>query len=212
MPFSPSLGRPAPVQGRREAIAFEALEYFIRLGLVSRVKEHAFATTAEDLGWEIRPDFFALAPPKRKVVIEVKAARYLSAAVEKMLRANREGLAEFGLEYLVWTDRHPLTPWVQHNLLQMHRFAGPDVPGEEVEALAQLIQERQEVTLRDLLRGDFDLGCVFSAWTRGKVFLSLFAQPTVDSKVSVRPLEDLGSIFLDTDPIGDTWWNELAGA
>lgn len=211
MPFSPSLGRPAPVQGRREAIAFEAVEYLIRLGLVSRIKEHAFATSKDDLGWEIRPDFFALVPPKRKVVIESKTARYLSAAVEKTLLANREGLAEFGLEYLVWTDRHPLTPWVQHNLLQMHRFSGPDVPREEIEALAHMVRQ-QDVTLGDLLRGDFDLGCVFAAWTRGKVFLSLFAEPTVDSKISARPLEDLGTIFLNADPIGDTWWSDLASA
>lgn len=48
------------------------LDYLKTLGLVSRYKVHPFATSEEDLGWEIRPDSMAETGSENYCVIEIK--------------------------------------------------------------------------------------------------------------------------------------------
>jgi hypothetical protein len=211
-PWSETLGRLAPVQGRGEYIGLLALEYLKRTGHVERFKEHAFATTVDDLGWEVRPDHFALGGNKALYVIEVKTARFVTAEIQMKLDANRTAFRKFGMKYLVWTDRHPLTRPVRHNLINMRRAATEDVTDGEIGGLVELTRSEGEIPLGAVVDRGFDINCVFSAWWQGKVFLPLTRDVTASTLVSDRPVENYPAIFLDEKPIVDDWWETLVAA
>jgi hypothetical protein len=143
-PWSDALERFAPVQGRPEYIGYLVLEFLRTVGLIARFKEHAFETRKSDLGWETRPDFIASQRDGAHFVIELKTARFMTAAIELELKANRDAFARFGLRYLVWTDRSPLRRHLRHNFIQMKRCDSEDVSDEERAGLS--VEYRVQLT------------------------------------------------------------------
>lgn len=198
------------MQGRLEYVSLLALEYLRTLRLIDQFKEHAFATGADDLGWEIRPDLLARDHEKRYLVIEVKTARFVTAAVRLQLDANRGGLKPFGLEYLVWTDHHPLIRSVRHNLQHMRRAASEDVQPEEIARLREIIRAEGEIPLRALLARGFDVTCVLAACWRGRAFLPLTRAIDHATPLRDQAHENYGALFLDKQPLYDDWWQNLS--
>jgi hypothetical protein len=200
------------VQGRLEYVAVLLLEYLFTLRLILRFKEHAFATTTDDLGWEIRPDFFARESLARLLVIEIKTQRFVTPAVQLQLDANRKGLKQFQLDYLVWTDRSPLSRPVRHNLINMKRSASEDVADDEIQRLRELAHSEGEVPLLEIMKCGFDMTCVFSAWWQGQVYLPLARDVGLTSLLSDRSHENFKTIFLGETAITDDWWQALPTA
>jgi hypothetical protein len=207
-----ALGRFAAVQGRLEHIGLLVLDYLKTMGLVSRYKVHPFATSEENLGWEIRPDSLAEAASEDYCVIEIKTDRFVTEAVRAQLAANREGLKRFGLKYLFWTDQSPLQYSVRHNLLNMRRAASEDISWESMEKLQLLVKQEAEITVDEATKRGFDLNCIFSAWWRGFIFLPLTRCVEARTLIRDHAFEDFRAIFLGEKPIQDDWWNTLAGA
>lgn len=205
----PSMERFAAVQGRLEYIALLCLEYLQLLGIVARFKQQPFSTDASNVGWETRPDFLAVTQDQSKLVIELKTARFITAAVEKELQANREAFRRYGITYLVWTDRQPLARPVRHNLMQMRRCGAEDVTEAELVQLQHLAANCEKLTLQETLSVGIDLGCIYSAWWQGKIFLPLAELPSAATRLSRRPLEDYQMRFLSSTPIQDDWWSAL---
>lgn len=205
-----ALNRFAAVQGRPEHIGLLVLDYLKTLGLVSRYKVHPFATSEEDLGWEIRPDSMADAGSEDYFVIEIKTGRFVTEAVRAKLDANREGLKKFGLKYLFWTDQSPLQYSVRHNLINMRRAASEDISWEAMEELQLLVKQEGEVTVDEATKRGFDLDCIFAAWWRGFVFLPLTRRVEARTPIRDYAFEDFRAIFLGEKPIQDDWWNTLA--
>lgn len=208
-PWSPVLKRAAPVQGRGEYIGFLVLLYLHRLGLIKRMKEHAFATGTDDLGWEIRPDHFAESKFGGLHVIENKTARFVTVPIQMELDANRTGLKRFGLNYLVWTDKHPLSRPVRHNLIEMRRASTEDVSDEEIDRLAELVRIEGEIPLSAVLLRGFDLVDVFAAWWNGQIFLPLTQDVGQTTLVRNFSIENYEAIFLNEKPLTDEWWETL---
>lgn len=211
-PWSDNLERFAPVQGRLEYISYLALEFLKRVEVIARFKEHAFYTSKGDLGWETRPDFLTSDRALSHFVIEVKTARFITAAIELELKANREAFARFGLKYIVWTDRRPLTKHLRHNFVQMRRCDSEDVSDDERERLREFVRSEGRVQLSTVLERDFDLTTVFSAWWRGQIFLPLETQLTAATLVSSSPQGDFRGLFFAERILTDDWWDSLPTA
>lgn len=211
-PWSEVLARFAPVQGRPEYIGYLVLEFLRTMGYIARFKEHAFATTKADLGWETRPDFFASDPTPNHFVIESKTARFVTSAIELELKANREGFARFGMKYIVWTDRRPMTKHLRHNLIQMRRCDSEDIHDDERERLRELVKTEGRMPLNAVLESDFDLTAVFSAWWRGMVFLPMAKSLAGDTPVACSPQEDLRALFFAEKTLANDWWDNLPAA
>lgn len=211
-PWSAALGGFAAVQGRGEYCSLLALEYLHTLRLVQRFKAHAFKTSKDDLGWEIRPDFFLQDHHQNLTVVEVKTARFTTPAKQLELEANRRGLAKFGLRYLVWSDQHPLTTPVRHNLINMRRSASEDISPEEIDRLVDCLSREGDLSLDDVMDRRIDFDCICAAWWHGRVFLALTREPEASSTVALRPLENLEAVFLGEKPILDAWWEGLLNA
>ncbi|MDD5249122.1 MAG: hypothetical protein PHY45_09060 [Rhodocyclaceae bacterium] len=208
-PWCKPLARHAAMQGRLEYIALLVLMFLHMLGLIVRFKDHPFATSAEDLGREIRPDLLAQDNKNRLITIELKTARFVTPAVQLQLDANRKGLKPFGLEYLVWHDHHPLTHPVRHNLQHMRRAASEDVQPAEIARLCELIGAEGEIPWGALVARGFDTTCVLAACWQGRAFLPL-TRPIEDATmIRDHSHENYSAIFLDEKPLHDDWWENL---
>lgn len=210
--WSPSLQRFAPVQGRPEFVGFLLLEYLRARGLLGRIKEHAFATTEEEFGWEIRPDLFAEVVNSRPMVIEVKTARFVTAAVELELNANRKAFDRFGLDYIVWTDRQPLSYHVRHNLINMNRSSGENIALNELMRVRDVVAEAKDCRLDDLVDQGFDLDAVFAAAWKGLIYFPIAKAVIGATPLSVQPLDNFRAMFLRLPSTEDTWWGRLQSA
>jgi hypothetical protein len=207
-PWMEAVGRHAPVQGRPEYIGLLVLDYLKNLGLVSRYKEHPFATSEDDLGWEIRPDSLAEVADNL-CVIEIKTARFVTDEVRAKLDANREGLKKFGLKYLFWTDQTPLQYSVRHNLINMRRAASEDISADLMQGLQELVKKEHFITVELATKQGFDLDSIFAAWWRGYIFLPLTRSVDAQTPIRSHAFEDFRSIFLGEKPILDDWWETL---
>ncbi len=200
------------LQGRNEYIPFLVLCYLRTIGLITRFKAHPFFTTCDDLGWEIRPDLLAEGVDGTRYVIEAKTARFVTREVELLLEKNRSGLEPFGLKYLYWSDWSPMTRPVRHNLINMRRCAKEEISSGEFQLLVDLLKRNHRITVEEAIQNSVDLTTVFAAWWRGKIFLALTEDLTLTSKISLKPMEDYGQLFLQTTPIRDSWWSTLPQA
>ena len=216
-PWQSGPERFAPVQGRGELHAFLALSYLKTLGLVGRFKEHPFETDATEFGRQIKPDFLAEIlghgeQPALPLVLEIKTARFLTEAVALELHSNQVGFAKFGLQYSVWTDRHPLRHGLRHNLINMHRASGEDINTQEVLRLRGFVSDAGSVTALKAIEAGFDLDCIFAAAWRGVIHFGLDEFLNLRSELTVNPVRDLRQIFLARRPASDDWWSSLARA
>lgn len=198
-----------PLQGRLECVAWFLLEYLHTAGVVVRAKEHPFATSAEDLGWEVRPDLLAQTTKGDLAVIEVKTARFINRVVDQQLRDNADAFRRFGVRYLVWSDASPLGHALRHNILQMRRSAAENIEADEIDRLAELVRARVELRIEDALAEGIDFGCVLAAAWRGKIHLPLKSPVCGRSNLKASPHECLERLFGTTLASSDDWWRGL---
>lgn len=196
-------------QGRPETCALLALEYFHTLGLVRRFKEQPFKTTSDEFGAEICPDFLVELPDEHLLVLEIKTERFITHALQQKLDRNRAKFAEFGLRYLVWSDKHPLNHATRHHLIQLRKFAGENIPSEETTGLARFVGEKRAVSFEEIYQAGFDLGCFYAAASQGKIFAPLSEPFSPSTKVTAWRQENLESIFLDCKRSSNEWWSSL---
>lgn len=196
-------------QGRNEAVALILLEYLASLGQITHFKEQPFRTSLDEFGCEIVPDYLAVGADKTIYVVEVKNSRYITAIVQANLDRNKARFAEYGIKYLCWTDRYPLSLHLRHNLIEMRRTA-QCVPKEESSELKFYVATSGAKKFSSLVHAGFDLGCVYAAAWRGEAFFAPNQAFGPDSPVSPLPLIDLPAIALGSSTSGHSWWEQLS--
>lgn len=207
--YVPELAKFKGVQGRREAYGLLALQYLHTLGLVKRFKSQPFRTDSEEFGSEIYPDFAVEFPDDSISPVEVKNNRFLTRNVQLILDENRNSFAKFGMKYLVWTDERPFRHCTRHHLMNMSRFAGEHIPQDEIDNLVALVRERREISLSSLYEKDFDMSAIYFAAWHGLLYFPLMAAWTLTSKITATRRESLESIFLNSKPLVNEWWDSL---
>ena len=199
----------AGVQGRREAIAALSLDYLANLGIVKRFKSQPFETRKDEFEREIKPDFLVeVNKCEVPIVVEIKTDRFLTNLVRQKLDWNREKFSEFGLKYLVWTDKTPLSRHLRHNLLSMRKHSG-EVTEQEQQALFEHVSKKCSTTFGALYREEFDFGAVCAAAWKGRVFFPITKEVRAETIISCTAQENYRAIFLGLPQGGDAWWNSL---
>lgn len=199
----------AGVQGRREAAAALSLDYLVTLGIVKRFKAQPFETREDEFGRAIKPDFLIeVCHHDEAIVVEIKNERFLTSKLQQQLDWNREKFVQFGLKYLVWTDKTPLAKPARHNLLAMRKHAG-EVSETEQQALFEYVSRKCSTTMSDLYQAGFDFNTACAANWNGRVFFPITAEVTRDTIISCTPQENYRAIFLGLAQGRDAWWKSL---
>lgn len=215
--------RLAYVESRNELIGVLALEYLEMRGLLSFYKEQPFTTPPElwetavssvtdRKSHEYTPDFYARNPNGERFVIEVKSARFVSREMEAGIERWKEIFAEYGLTYLLWTDRSPLVGHLRHNLLRLRRAAVQYYREDEVSRLVATLKEKGPLPVWALYNLDIDLDLIAYATWLGKTHFSLQSILTGTTEVSLEPTDDLAQYLLGLAPDMYQWWNNLEAA
>lgn len=207
--FLPEFGWYEGTQGRREAHGLLALQYLRRLGLIKRFKSQAFKTDQDEFGSEIYPDFALELPNNAICPVEVKNKRFLTRDIQFILDENRKNFANFDLKYIVWTDDRPFRHCTRHHLLNMSKSAGEHIPKDEIDELVALVEEERAVDLAALYDRGFDLSAIYFAAWHGLLFFPLMQPWAPTSQITATRRESLESIFLESKPLLDEWWNSL---
>jgi hypothetical protein len=222
-PWVEYLNRFAYVESRNELIGLLALEYLQRQGLLRRFKEQPF-TTPREL-WvagmeplsrrgqpEYTPDFLTESPTGNKYVIEVKSARYISRQMEHGFELWKAKFGEYGLKYLVWTDRDALALPLRQNLIRLRRVAVEYFEQDELSRLISVLQSNGPMPIWALYKQDLDLNLIDHAAWHGKVFFPLRETIADRTLVSLNRTEDLVGNLLGIEPDMYAWWNALEAA
>jgi len=196
-------------QGRTEACAVLLLDYLANAGYIAHFKQQPFRTTLDEFGYQIIPDYLVSCSNGNIFVIEVKTSRYITALVQATLDRNKEKFASVGIKYLCWTDKHPLSYNLRHNLMEMRR-ASRCVPLDEIEVLSAHLHDNRRCTFAGLVDEGFDKSVVFAAAWKSKAFFDFGAIFEPTTIVSLLPQCDLASIALSSSPSGHSWWDQLA--
>ena len=204
--YSPTMKRLVGGQGRNECCALLALDYLAVRGLVKRFKSQAFETSTKEFGAKIVPDFLVEHQDDSLIVVEQKTSRFLTRDKQLILDENKKKFAEFGLKYMSWTDRRPLNHAARHNLINMNRFSGENIPVGEIERLFSLVDEKRALPLLKVHEAGFDLSCIYAAAWVGKIFFPIASALSFETVITAKPQEDLDSIFLDCQRSTDEWW------
>lgn len=208
------------VESRNELIGVLALEYLEKRGLLSFAKEQPF-TTPKEL-WEegvanltdrkkheYTPDFYARSPDSERFVIEVKSARFISREMEASIERWKEIFAEYGLKYLLWTDRTPLVGHLRQNLLRLRRAAVQYYEKDEVSRLVQILDEKGPLPVWALYNLDIDLDLIAYATWLGKAHFPVQRVLSGNTEISLEAADDLAQDLLGIEPDMYRWWNSL---
>ncbi|MYN04552.1 hypothetical protein GTP41_20885 [Pseudoduganella sp. DS3] len=209
--WSNHVNRFVGAQGRNEAIALLLLEHLATLGQITRFKEQPFVTEPEEFGHAIIPDFLAIDRDKKIYVIEVKNSRFITAITQANLDRNKQRFSELGITYVCWTDHHPLSLYLRHNLVEMRRVAQL-VPQDETQELRAHLVEHGPTRFFSLVDAGFDQGCVLAAAWRGEAYFPVQEAFGPETSVSHLPIIDLAAIALGTSTGGHGWWEQLSRA
>lgn len=222
-PWLINRNRLAYVESRNELIGVLALEYLEMRGLLSFYKEQPFTTPPEL--WEIAianltdrksheytPDFYARSPQGDKFVIEVKSARFVSREMEASLERWKEIFAEYGLKYLLWTDRTPLVGCLRQNLLRLRRAAVQYFEEDEVSRLVDILDTKGPRPVWALYNQDIDLDLIAYATWLGKTHFPLENALCGTTEISIEPSSTLAQHLLGIQPDMHRWWNNLEAA
>lgn len=202
------------VQGGNESETLLVIEHLHQLGHVGRIKPQPFKTNPLEFGFEIFPDFLVEAVPSRKlIVIETKSARFLTREVHRRIEELRARFQEFGMAYLLWTDKRPLNRYVRENLSKM-RLAENErrarlLKDSDIEDALAWIKTTSNPHYRDFFRAGFNSDLLFAASWRGDAFFPITEALTADSPLSLSPLEDYKALFLGCENRIDDWWRAL---
>jgi len=206
--WSANLQRCVGAQGRNEAIAVLALDYLANLKHVENFKEQPFRCNLEEFGFEIVPDFLAVTCDGQVFVIERKVCRFLTAEIEINLDRNRRLFKNFGLQYVCWTDKSPLTHPVSHNLLKMRQFS-LSVHAEPKDRLTQHIARVRSSDVEKLMQEGFDYSTILaSAWT-GNVFFDIREHLSPATVIRERDQVGIRATLLGGVADEYAWWNSL---
>lgn len=211
------------VESRNELVGLLALEYLEMRGLLSFHKEQPFTTPLEL--WEegianltdrkshqYTPDFFARSPDGNLFVIEVKSARFVSREMEASCERWKEIFAEYGLKYLLWTDRSPLVGHLRNNLFRLRRAAIQYYDTDEVSRLVGILQEKGPMPVWALYNLDIDLDLIaYTTWL-GKAHFPLQRLLSGNTQVGLEADDSLAQHLLGLEPDLYRWWNSLAVA
>jgi hypothetical protein len=208
------------VESRNELVGLLALEYLEMRGLLSFHKEQPFTTPialweegianlTDRKSHQYTPDFYARSPDGDRFVIEVKSARFVSRELEACCERWKEIFAEYGLKYLLWTDRTPLVGHLRHNLLRLRRAAVQRFEQDEISRLVQILQEKGPLPVWALYNLDIDLDLIAYATWLGKAHFPLQGILSGNTQISLETADDLAQHLLGIEPDMYRWWNSL---
>ncbi len=207
---SAHMGRTIIVEGRNEECAATVLEYFCTLGLVRRFKEQPFRADVDEFDYEIVPDFLVEAADGQLFIVEVKTDRFITVRAEHVFNRTRAKFADFGITYLVWSDRTPLTHALRRSIRETKRLS-KSVDGEEILELQQKVAAQSSISVKELYQQGFDWGVIHAAAWKGYVHFRLLDEFNFATEIASHPLLDLRAIFFGhSSPCGE-WWSSLQG-
>lgn len=211
-PFANEFGYDQVVEGRTEVISFLTLEYMHTLGLVGRCKPQPYYYRLPTGGDERTPDFlFELINPTRigLYAAEAKAAGRITREIEREQERAAIHHEAHGVQYLLWTDKAPMTLAFKHNVLGMRRSSREDVSMTEAINLLDYLGPSGSRSVRELYEQGFDQTLIeFLAW-RGDVFFPLMEALDDKTRVTRQRNVDFVRRLLGGRPDSQAWWNSL---
>jgi|GEM_PF-4162906 len=207
--FEPHLTRFARLESRGEIAGFLALAYLRTLGRISAFKEQPITLKLDNWEEEHTPDLAFRLSDKRFYFVEMKYERFLSREERARFAERAADLQKFGVGYLLWTDKTPLTLALKHNLYEMRRCVGMRFELAELSTITEFVRTRAQVSFSDLSAANFHEDLVHHALAKGKIYanaLNRFLPSTMFSASDDKPLLPT---LLSAKPTIRSYWDSL---
>ena len=189
-------------------LAMYVLEYFKLRGVVLRWKWQPFTWVLPD-GSTSQPDFLAQLLDRMLLIIQVKAEKYRTPAVQAQFDVERQDAAAAGVRHLVWTDKHPLTAGAKSVFFRIRGARNTRCQPEDRAALVDAVRKHGRITAGELAAAGYDPALIPVAVRSGDVFVSLKEPIDEHSVVSSTPLVDGRGFLLGSGFDAQSWWNSL---
>lgn len=202
------------LEGKNEYISYCLLNMLQNAGLVRRFKMQPFQMSEEIHGVNAFPDFMVDLTDGRRFVLEAKAERFIDADEWTHLRKIDNAFRGTSIRYLLWTDKWPLHPCVQHAMRHARRAHNQRYPIQVLQTVQAALRSGSK-TIQELRDPKFNCSFdnVLAAVYAGMAHLNFFATITDRTIVSpVRNAQLIDTLFEAT--VDRSGWNSLplAGA
>lgn len=197
-----------------ENLAAYALNYLAETGQIGRWKPQPFGWQLEEDGPLRVPDFLVelLAPPPRYLVIQVKAARFLTVAIQHEFEQERAAARPLGVEHVVWTDKRPLDQKARNLFFRIRKARLEQYSEDELVALVSEVQKPGSCTALQLVEKGHDPSLLPIAIQQGRLFLDLRGSIHEQTIISTHPVTDPREFLLCNWADPTSWWNSLPSA
>ncbi len=197
-------------QGRPEGIGMIVLEYFLKLGYISRFKAQPFVTPEELFGAKIVPDYLVQGAREDELyVIEIKTHRFLTRIKHRQLEINKANFQKLGMRYLAWTDDFPLNKHVRHQLVEMRRASNERYSRDEIERLKTAVSATPSITFKELYDMEFDRALILGLSWLGEISFDFSQELSPSTVFSRSPPLHLVERFLNAFRHINQWWDDL---
>ncbi|SCK37569.1 hypothetical protein VAR608DRAFT_3465 [Variovorax sp. HW608] len=192
-----------------ENLAAYALNYLAKTGQIGRWKSQPFQWQLEKDGPLRVPDFLVelLVPPPRYLIIQVKAARFLTVAIQNEFERERAAARPLGVEHVVWTDKRPLDQKARNLFFRIRNSR--QYPEGELVALVSEVEKSGSCTALQLAEKGHDPALLPIAIQQGRVFLDLRGSIHEQAIISTSPITDPREFLLCNWADPTSWWNSL---
>lgn len=201
--------KPVYAEGGNENVATYMLEYLQIIGVVSRWKSQPFFWQRAESEKERVPDFLVELQDRTRVVIQVKAERFLTPEVQRSFDDEREKCAGAGMLHIVWTDKAPLNGNARDLFLKIRMARATTVESERLVNLVEFVRKFGQVSFPDLIEANHAPYLVPVAIRRGELFVNLKEKLDERSIISTSPITDGRGFLLQSGFDAQSWWNSL---
>ncbi|MDM0075742.1 hypothetical protein QTH90_15170 [Variovorax sp. J2P1-59] len=194
-----------------ENLATYILNHFRLTSGIAFWKPQPFQWQIEGDGPLRIPDFAVelLPPASTKVIVQVKASKFLTAEVLAEFEKERILANRFGVEHVVWTDKQPLGIQARNLFFRLRRARHDPYSQPDLDALVSEVSSIGSCTALQLVERGHDPTLLPIAVQQGRLFIDLKGAFNEQTIVSSRPVTDAREFLLNhwSDP--QAWWNSL---
>lgn len=194
-----------------ENLAAYVLNHFANTGQIGRWKPQAFIWQMVKDGPMRVPDFLVelLVPPPKYLIIQVKAARFLTVAVQSEFEKERAIARDRGVEHVVWTDKRPLGQQARNLFFRLKKSREEQYSEDELLALISEVEKSGACTALQLVDKGHDPSLLPIAVQQGRLFVDLRRSIHEQSVISSHPITDPREFLLCNWADPTSWWNSL---
>jgi hypothetical protein len=201
--FLPHTGQFVHVEGNHEATALMLIKHLWRNDMIKRAKVQPFSLDELDGRARRVPDFLVELSNGDLVVIQVKAARFITSEVQEQFDQEREFLEYRGFRYCVWTDKTCLGHPVSETVRAIDR--GTLLPIAQVALEKVRDHALAHHTLGDLLN-EFGWDTTAAALAQGAAFINILEKLNETSTLNSNFSSNLyGGLFSNWNATVDFW-------